>query len=280
MAYESILINADDEHRLPGVLGVASAIASDHSAHVTAICVLPRPVIVPGGMPGSSDVITFDQQRRDARGEAERMRRAFEAATRGKPYATEWKLDDGLVGNDIDALIAQGRLADLIVAANARHLSDGSHSFLSTERLVIEVGRPVVLVPKGYVAHSVGDRILIAWNGSREATRAVFDALPLLRRAHHVKVLHVETAGMSKISLSSCAAIAASLRRHGVRAIYEELALPRAVDGAALLSAAKAENADLLVMGGYGHWRFRELVLGGATRHVMRHMMVPVLMSH
>lgn len=280
MAFETILINAESEERLSGVLAVAFAIASEWKSHLLAMATLPRPIALPGGMPGEPEVIHLDRHRSAARQEAERMRLEFEVSSRGQPLSTEWRLDDGTTGRDTDALIAQAHLTDLIVTANAKRSADGSHTFHTAERLVIEAGRPVILVPKAYTASAAGSRILIAWNGSREASRAVFDAMPLLQKAQHVKVLHVETAAPSKVNLANCAAITSTLRRHRVRAIYEELTLPRASEGAALLSAAKAENASLLVMGGYGHWRFRELVLGGVTRHVLRHMMVPVLMSH
>ena len=280
MAYETILINADSEDRFPGVLSVTTGIAATNHSHVLAVAALPPPMKIPAGMPGTPDVITLERHREAFRREAERMHIMFDDMVRGKSFTAEWRVDAGEARSDVDALVAHGRLADLVITANANRLPDGGRSFHTAERLISEAGRPVILVPKGVTPYHDESRILIAWNGSREASRAVFDALPLLKSAQHVKVLHIETGTPSGLSISSCAAISATLRRHGVRSIYEELSLPRAAAGAALLSAAKAENANLLVMGGYGHWRFRELVLGGATRHILRHMTVPVLMSH
>lgn len=144
----------------------------------------------------------------------------------------------------------------------------------------MEAGRPVILVPRNWNQADCGRRILIAWNGSREAVRAVFDALPLFKAAYHIKVLQVGTSDQTRITRLELGDVCTMLARHGIRATADTLSLPRATAGPALISAAKAENADLLVMGAYGHWRFRELVLGGATRHVLRNTNVPVLMSH
>lgn len=280
MAFETILINAESEQSLPRLLDVAESIAVRHLALVVGLAVLPPSVSLPAGVPGTPDVVTYDGRRTSARTDAERSHRVFERMTAGKAFTSQWRVDEADGRNAVDALIAQSRLADMIVSSNVGEDNSGGRPFHTAERLVVETGRPVMLVPKSDVPASCGRRVLVAWNGSRESARAVFDALPLLQTAQHVKVLQVGTSERAPVSSLSESDVRSMLSHHGVRATCEALDLPRATAGAALLSAVKAENADLLVMGGYGHWRFRELVLGGATHHVLRHMTVPVLMSH
>ncbi len=280
MSLETILINADSEQHLPRLIDVTERVAIRDHSHVVGLAALPSPVTLPAGMPGTPDIVTYEAHRSSARAAAERTGALFRQMTAGKLFTSEWRLDDGVNRGEIDALVAQSRLADLIVTSNVRAAGRNLVSHATTERLIIDVGRPVLLVPQVATPSAGSRRVLIGWNGSREATRAVFDALPLLRSAQHVKVMQIGGNAADPVSGLGGVALCGMLRRHGVRATAETLDLPRASAGAALLSALKAENAELLVMGGYGHWRFRELVLGGATRHVIKHMSTPVLMSH
>jgi nucleotide-binding universal stress UspA family protein len=276
MAFETILINVDSEQSLSRILHVSQTIPALHASQIVGLAVLP-PSSALAGHPGA---VGQDARRNWAWEEAARAHRTFDLMTAGKPFHSKWQLDDLDDRDEVDALIAQVRQADLIVTSNQQVDEHGGSSFHTAERLVVESGRPVLLVPRPSLQDSCGRRVLIAWNGSREATRAVFDALPLFQSARHVKVLQVHTGERSAPTGLSGTDMCCMLDRHGVRATAETLALPRATAGAALLSATKAENADLLVMGGYGHWRLRELVLGDATHHVLRNMTVPVLMSH
>jgi len=145
--------------------------------------------------------------------------------------------------------------------------------------LALGVGRPVLIVPRYGTFETVGERVLVAWNGSREATRAVHDALPLLKLASSVTVLSIDPEHDTGDRIPG-ADIALHLARHGVAAEgMSTVGLDISV-GDLLLSRAADLGADLIVMGAYGHSRVRELVLGGATRHILQHMTVPVLMSH
>jgi nucleotide-binding universal stress UspA family protein len=123
--------------------------------------------------------------------------------------------------------------------------------------------------------------VLVAWNARREAARAVFDALPILQRAKAVRVVWVNPQSERERTQDVPAGdICATLARHGVKCEAVEQVRPGAGVGATLLACAKDWGADLLVMGCYGHTRLREFVLGGASRHVLSHMSIPVLMSH
>src|SRR5262249_16615355 len=149
------------------------------------------------------------------------------------------------------------------------------------ERLILGAGRPVLVVPYAGRFERIGERVLLAWNASREATRAANDALALLERATKVTVLSVNPRrGPTGHRDIPGADIALHLARHGVRCEASSITTDEVGLDDMLLSQAADSDADLIVMGGYGHSRLGELVLGGATRHILRQITVPVLMSH
>ncbi len=128
----------------------------------------------------------------------------------------------------------------------------------------------------------IGTRVLVAWNNSRESARAVFDALPILKRAFDVTVLVVEEAGKPQTTSDHAGnEICATLAQHGVKCRALQVKRVETLEpGVELLARTAALKCDLLVMGCYGHSRFRESVLGGASRYVLQHTKVPVLMAH
>jgi nucleotide-binding universal stress UspA family protein len=169
----------------------------------------------------------------------------------------------------------EGRLADLVVAAASAGARDGDSHAEITEAALFDTGRPLLLAPAAGPV-DLTDRVLIAWKNGREAARAVAASLPLVALARKVAVF---AAPEERRDASPAAGVVSYLARHGVAAEI----LPAESEsnvGAALLAAAEREQATLLVMGGYGHSRLRELVLGGVTRHVLAHASVPVLMAH
>jgi nucleotide-binding universal stress UspA family protein len=171
------------------------------------------------------------------------------------------------------------RFADLVVLSQTDpdHASAGSVRDLP-EYVVLHAARPVLLLPHAGTLGKLDGKALVAWDGSLEATRALAQSLPLLRGASEVLVAQFN-ASSEPLLREQASDLGAWLARHGVLARIE----PQhgAIDaGNALLSLAAQRQADLLVMGGYGHTRFRELVLGGVTRTVLKSMTAPVLMAH
>jgi nucleotide-binding universal stress UspA family protein len=142
-------------------------------------------------------------------------------------------------------------------------------------------GRPVLILPFAPKrAFGFGDA-MVAWNASREAARAAFEALPLLRASSSVRVVAVDPQADPKMRGAIAGAdMAEALARHGVKAVAEPYYGGGAEAGRALLQHAREMDASLLVLGGYGHSRLREWILGGATRDVLASLEVPVLMSH
>jgi nucleotide-binding universal stress UspA family protein len=147
------------------------------------------------------------------------------------------------------------------------------------ERLLLSGGRPLLIVPYAGEFGDVGKRALVAWNASREAARAVTDAIPLLREAQGVQIVAFDPEGAAHGEIPG-ADIGLYLARHGIKVTVSQQTAPDVDVGNQLLSRAAELGSDLIVMGGYGHSRLRELVLGGVTRTLLGSMTVPVLMSH
>jgi nucleotide-binding universal stress UspA family protein len=142
-------------------------------------------------------------------------------------------------------------------------------------------GHPALIVPRGWESKRFGHRVLIAWNGSAQAAAALRRALPLLQQSDHVTLL----VGSSREAFPYAMRMplldpSAYLRRQGITTELKLLEAPDADAGEAILKLAEDEKIDLIVMGAFGRSRFREWILGGATRHVFENMTVPVFMSH
>jgi nucleotide-binding universal stress UspA family protein len=277
MAYKDILVHVDDGAACAARLETAAALARDHDAHLTGIYVktlAELPGYVTAQMP--SEVIESQIQALDAA--AGKAEEAFAAAVKAAGVASnEWRTGEG---DPADVLALHGRYVDLLVLG--QRAPDEEPYFDLPDRLILSVGRPVLVVPYAGRHGAPSGAAMVAWDGSRLATRAVNDAIPQLERASKVAVMAVNPddaeAGHGAIPSAD---ICAHLARHGVKAEAQHVTSDGSVGiGDMLLSRAADEGCDLFVMGAYGHARWRELVLGGVTRHMLDHMTMPVLMSH
>jgi nucleotide-binding universal stress UspA family protein len=177
-----------------------------------------------------------------------------------------------MAGSAADVTVAYSRYVDLAVVGQTP--PEGGEDVAA--EVVLRAGRPVLVAPHLEGLPSSAERVLVAWDASREAARALHDALPLLRVAVEVTVLSVGQAEKMPPDVD----IAAYLARHGVAArVLQENETSLDV-GRAVLARAGELGCDLIVMGAYGHSPLRERVLGGTTRHVLTHMAVPVLLAH
>jgi len=279
MDYKTILVHCNDKARLPRLLGPAVTLGTLFKAHLVGVSVTPPVRVFPAGMPGVADTVVLDEHCEAYRADNPSMKAAFEAAAGVRSVATEWREGEAGNGSVAETVLEHARTADLIIAAQAVPGWNNSWQLDIPDRLALESGRPVLIVPnEGAAPRSPGKRIVLAWNDSREAARAVFDALPLAKSAE--KVLAVQFDPNDGSRRDAAAALCAALDRHGVRCESHLAESPDGDVGKALLAQCGRVNADLLVMGCYGHSRLREVVFGGATRHVLTSMALPVLMSH
>jgi nucleotide-binding universal stress UspA family protein len=281
MAYKTVLVHCNDESRINHMLGPATQVAGEFQAHLIGVSVSPPIVVFPAGMPGSPDTIVLDQHCRAYGKENPAMKASFEAAAHARNLIAEWREADAGSASVADVVLLHARTADLIVASQSHPKWPGSQHLDIADRLVAESGRPVLIIPNKGSQQTIGKRVLVAWNARREAARAAFDALPLLRRAKEVKVIWVNPQSDSEVAQDVPAAdICVALARHGVNCEATQAVRPHTHVGQTLLECSSEYGADLLVMGCYGHSRLREFVFGGATRHVLWYMTLPVLMSH
>jgi nucleotide-binding universal stress UspA family protein len=275
MTFKDILVYADTDTANAARLDLAAAIARAHDAHLAALHVAPPPYIP--AMPGGEISVDLIRQQEDyQRQQTALARQAVAAARQRTGVDFEWRE----AANDVrGAALLQSRYADLvIVGQGSGDDEDPRESDILPEVMVFGAGRPVLMVPRHGKFAQTGQNVLIAWKRTRESTRAVHDALPLLKRAKAVRVMEVNpTKGDTHIAGAD---IALHLARHGVKAEVSSTVADDIDVGNAVLSRAADLGADLLVMGAYGHSRLREFVFGGVTREILRHMTLPVLMSH
>jgi len=277
--YKTILAYVPSAKRSADILGAAFALAESHGAHLIVLHIHPSlysPTAVADDIPiGVLEILT------DARGkEADAIRRDFDARAGSHDVACEWRCVDALHGDATQDIIENALCADLIVTSP--HFGDHFDTWSDRPaRIVMGTGRPVLLIPTGYTPKPLGDRVLVAWNQSREAARAAFDAIPLIRDAAYIDVLTIgEPSPAVKADLPAGDDLALALARHGLKTQASSTKGDDARAGQALLKRLADQKCDLLVMGCYGHSRVREFIFGGATSHIMHEMSVPVLMSH
>jgi nucleotide-binding universal stress UspA family protein len=182
------------------------------------------------------------------------------------------------VGDTAQLLERKGRYADLIVVGQTQQEDTSNNYNRLLDNLVMMTGRPVLVIPDIGIGDSIGKKVLVACDGSREAGRAVSDALDILARADEV---HLFSSGDTKKEADKrLESLKTYLSNHGIKAT-EVLGVTGVKDvGEAMLDTVRHAGLDMIVMGAYGHSRFREMVLGGATRHVLEHTTVPIFMSH
>ncbi|WP_431273060.1 universal stress protein [Variovorax ureilyticus] len=280
MSYKTILVHLDNSSRCAARIGFAATLAHEHDAHVVGL--LPTGLYegsIPAGMidTGASDFIAesaaYLKQR--AEGIAQAFRTQMEA---WRSVSFELRQVDGL---STDTLIDHGRTSDLVVLGQeGGDIPTDTPARGLVGEVMLGLGRPAVVVPYAGEFKAAPRRVLVAWNGSRESAVALNAALPVLSRADQVTLLHVAGKGeaedpgpMLQLHLT------AWLDRHGIAATVDRLVGDVPMSDA-LLSRLCDLQIDMLVMGGYGHSRVRELVLGGMTREILAHMTVPVLMAH
>lgn len=280
MGYRSILVQLDESRRCATRVDVAAALAASHGSRLVGVAPTGLFELAVGVAPAPFGAADFLAKARAGLHEhAAAVVNAFLHQVEARGLADV----QGLVDEDdaIASLIRQGRCADLIVVgqfdADAVTLNVPSDL---PQRVVLQAGRPVLVVPFAGEFAAVGRHVVVAWKDSRETARAMGDALPLLQQAETVSLLaFADPTADDAQTLKQMNAHCEWLSRHGVKA-QARLDHSEADTGNALLSRAFDLGADLIVMGGYGHSRAHEFVLGGVTRTLLKHMTVPVLMGH
>jgi nucleotide-binding universal stress UspA family protein len=276
MSYKTIMVHLDAGRHRRERLDLAFNLAERFDAHLVGFFGLEVPLMPAAPEAGPA---LYQEMLKSRRGLAAKAEDEFRGKMHKEQYTgkSEWRatLYDGFAALELHA-----KYADLVIAGQPEPEGDGVSPWFA-HRLVMSIGRPVLYVPFAGRFEDCGKRVLVPWNASREAARAVNDALPLLREAEETEVV---TFDPEKVFLDDDALpdpdMGAYLARHGAK--VSVAAQRTSIDdiGALILSRAADKAADLIVMGAYGHSRLREMVLGGATREIFKSMTVPTLMSH
>jgi nucleotide-binding universal stress UspA family protein len=281
MSYNTILVHLNNEHRSARLIDVAIKIAEPAAAHLTGLFVVPHIPYTSRLFPRISTAVAQGQLEAYCK-MSEGIQKDFEWATVNLLNGADWRLYEPEQPSYVDAVLDCTRCVDLVIAAQKESDWDYSDMFDVPEWIALGSGRPVLLVPQAGCLETVGERVVVAWNNSRESARAVFDALPLLARAKYVQILCIDEADkLNNAPPATAPQIIAALSRHGIAAEAGQLKPKKNYGvGETLLSHVSSTRCDLLVMGCYGRSRLREFVLGGASRHVLHHATVPVLLAH
>ncbi len=285
MALKDILVHLDAAPRSAVRLALAADLAGKHGAHLTAIYIveMPSPALFYGDPSGFADARLVDEMmnkmRETAMVGARRVEQSFAERIRRDGIAGEWRLVEAIAA---DTVALHARYADLAILG--QH-DPGDSSISSATQIaastLLSSGRPMLVVPYAGPVDRCGETVLVGWKSSREAARAVNDALPLLQQARSVTILAVNPEqGIGGDGDVPAADIALHLARHGVKAAAAHTVATEVSEGDVLLNYADDIGADLIVAGGYGHSRLREFAVGGVTRTLLTTMTVPVLLSH
>lgn len=279
MAIHTLLLHLNDRRRAARLIGAAKAFAAADGAGMIGLHVFSAvPPVAPVVVPYGEDVIEEIEQAEER--EAAAIEEVFRELTAARADLATW-ISERASGPDLAYHVMQyGRGVDLIVASAADADWEMAPVLDFPERLAMESGRPLLMIPNEGTFDSAPSHAVIAWNGSREAARAGFDAVSLLGGTVSMTVLVIEDETGDEDAQSSAERFADTAIRHGISVrLARRYSAGRSV-GEAISEEVAALGGDLLVMGAYGHSRFREFVFGGATRHVTHHMKIPTLLSH
>ena len=272
MRYKDIMVYVDDNEVSDVRIRLAAELAQSHEAHLIGVYVkralhIPSPAEIEDESGLLAAQLTLS-------GEFEKKAKIiFEERVNHYSVNSEWRVSGGRV---TDALSLLAHYVDLVVLGVNTKVP---RNIQTADETLMVAGRPVLAVPYSSAETLVGQRVIVAWDESRESARAVKDSMPILQNADSVRVV---TAGRDeKESMADAARICMHLSRHGVTAIPMALAAKREKEvSKGILKQVVDMNADLLVMGAYGHTRLHEVILGGVTDYVMNQMKVPVFLSH
>jgi len=255
----------------------AISMAKAYGAHVVGVAFVYEPVI-PGSLLGGIPTDLIEVQREENAKAAKAAVAEFEAAARDASVSAETRLLDASVAGASDLFGRIARRFDIAVVGQAQR-EQGVSEELLIEGALFGSGRPVVIVPQTQERPLTLDTVMICWDGSRPAARAIGDAMPLLERAKSIEIV-VVTGERDKSGEITGTNMKRHLARHGITVEIKRIAAGNFDVQGAILAHAKDSGADFIVMGGYGHSRLREFILGGVTRSILKSMPVPVLMSH
>ncbi len=255
----------------------AVSVASALDAHLAGIAFVYDP-IVPVSANGYIPAEIIERQQTDNEAEAKAAIGRFSEATRRAGLSAEPMMLTASLAGAGEQFARIARRFDLAIVGQTEPETSSVEDIIA-EVALFESGRPMILVPYIQKGPLKLDNVMLCWDGSRQAARAIGDAMPLLVKAGRVEIVIVANERGKQDEIEG-ADMGQHLARHGLKVAVDRIAGGNVDVADVLLSHAADSGADFMVMGGYGHSRLREFVLGGVTRTILRSMTVPTLLSH
>jgi nucleotide-binding universal stress UspA family protein len=277
MAIKEIIVHVDNTVACENRINTAIELATQHDAELTSIYVIPS-YPMPTYYEAQISLEILAEVDKSAKKSARQAQRRYEKMAADAGLAAKTIIEED---NLISVLSKHARYADLIVLGQDDEVDPLSLGEALADNIVLEGGTPCLVIPCKSTNKQMGKRVLVAWNASREAARAIKDALPVLKRSESIELLSIDSDALEvEENCDQGKDILAYLTRHGIVAEHYIERNKDLSPGDAILARVSETDADLIVMGAYGHSRLRETILGGATRKILKQMTVPVFISH
>lgn len=279
MAYKTILTVATDQTDLKPLIESASAIAMREDAHLDVLCLgLDRTQV--GYYYGGGSALVYQETIERAQEDAERIEAETKALLEGRALRWATEATIAQIGTVVNPVGMRARFSDLVILPKPYGEGRGVEDEAIVEAALFDGRAPVLIAPERGLGETTGRRVVLAWNQSDEALIAARQALPLLTRAEAVNITIIDPPQHGPERSDPGGPLSQLLTRHGVRAEVSVLARSQPRISDILTRHALEQDADLIVMGAYGHSRFREAILGGATRNMLEQAEVAVLLAH
>lgn len=274
MSIKSILFHLTNDDKLANRLEVAFGLANDYGASVTGVYAI-TPAAPPTSFMGYIPPEFIEKTRAIETEKATAAIKLFEETAAKAGISAQAVKEEGYA---LEVLNKHALSSDIVLVGQVDPDDDtlAPYEYLADE-LVVSCAQPVLAIPYAGKYQNFGQHILVGWNNTREAAKAMHYALPFMKNAKEVTLLSINPE--SDQSNENAAALE-HLKRHGVNAKLKVTQWNDVGVGNALLDSLVDMNADMLVMGAYGHSRIREMILGGATQEILNHMTAPILFAH
>lgn len=280
MSYNTILVCLTTPKNSERLMKAACLLARKSNAHVIGLHTLQSIEVYPGivvDLPRQA-VDSFDK---DQHNQAEKIKQVFDKYTKGEDFVSEWRLIKAQSTHAADRLAEHALCADLVIMGQADPDSDRADQRNAQEVVIKQSGRPVLVVPSVGDFETIGNHALIGWSATRESSRALHDAIPMLEGGGKATILWVSHTDKDANYLETTAHAAASMMaRHDIDATVAHWQNTKIAIADALLNEAFDRGADMIVTGAFGHSRFYDFVIGATTTGLLDHMTVPVLFSN
>ena len=278
MTLRTILVCLTSAASAPNLLKSASVLARRDNAHVIGLYVTESLVIYPDIAMHIPET-TFQNIVESQKAHTKEIKAIFDAHAKTEDFPQEWRLMNSDSGFLADSIVACARSADLVVMPQQDDGEDRQLNNNLQERVIKECGRPVLVIPRDFVAEKIGETVVLGWSETREATRAVHDMLSVANPDAQVRVLRIGKAPADTLADYSANDLAAALARHGpqVEVVHRDKDGEKVAD--VLMHEAFEYGADMLVSGAFGHSRTYDFVIGAATRALLNDAKLPVLFS-